>query len=1035
MGKIIIGHDKHIKDPVWTCVQKALEERLKNLEINGPKEELDLAKKRYTGLTYKDVSIEPATLVKDDKVVVCIAVRKTGFARVDVEIEKQDILDVFKTFNVLVRNTSTVDEFKSFLDKEVTKPGYLINRIDTDQLVILLPSTENLKENIIELLGDIFFSKITWDEFSSLVEFYSGDLTINDPSIEDTVIKVTSQKDYNESINKFTVDSKVVSLANGKMTANIYLLDKDGNKVTPTDWVVNDPNKSTDLISTQTTQEIIEDGQCMVVSWEYNTDALTDRTYMAQGSMNVDGGMYSYNITHVAPKVLRLSGAVKQLNETEAKITLTYDSEQGTIDVDKAYTIKGDELEGEEATAGNIDSSLLGTVSFVGPYAYDPNNGALRYFTGHVILKNELDRQVAFNTFNSPTWRYKLLPPSDGHTVVLTEIDNTYDDITKLASYKVGYNFQPNDEDVLNPGVSIVTKVGGEVVDCEIIDKDLSQNQLLSFSVKYENPENNDQPLETTVTFSFPEYLGVPDTSITMATEVKQLAMEVEVSDLKLGVLTVKGTHPKAQDDKWSYENIDGVGFELNPISAEVVDGVYVLQLQLKSNAPVKSNISGVLVNGTDKISFQKEIERKTIFFNQYSGYTRNTSTAFADLGLPGDKSLANNIINAPTAKLEYTEGGEKKTFDSEVKSGSAIDAETYRMTLTCPQFSEYARVVTKLWVDDKTIPNSSTYVDCFFEGLVPLPEGATGIIAEPESLDATDVKFQYAGKIKFFFNDPAKTPVVDPLISGDVELNGAPWNYVGMYATETGYDLKFNRLDETVVDTLFVRGKCAANGYMSRPEILFEQRYGYTGGNQLVTEWDNMVKSSVNGTFRVIDEKGNTTYVNEWEVKGFEPGIWGGTGPLKIRKIQKGLLGETSLSAHINTVNKPDSAATNIVILADGVEYTSRTEFDYIPVDPGEVSVVYDKERNLGVWTVKLPEDGITSDKLVVQRDYTYGEAAGGSNTFNWIRDAKIIDEKTVTFTTYVANKSSTNYEVWFSNADVKCSSHSVRTTLVIEP
>ena len=442
-----------------------------------------------------------------------------------------------------------------------------------------------------------------------------------------------------------------------------------------------------------------------------------------------------------------------------------------------------------------------------------------------------------------------------------------------------------------------------------------------------------------------------------------------------------------------------------------------------------------MLVNGTDEIAFSKEIERKTIFFNQYSGSSSSVSMASMNIGVMGDETSANNLICRPTALLTYTEAGTSKTFDSEIKSAVARDEDMYRITFTAPQFSEAVSVTNNLWIDDKTVPNSSTYMDGSFEGLMPMPTGATGVIAEPESLDATDVKFQFDGRIKFFFNDPAKTPVTKPSISGKVKLNGTLWNSVTITETGTGYGLKFNRLDETVIETLLMEGESGAYGYIGYPKVTFEQRYGYTGGKQLVTEWGNMVKYDTPGVFRVIDEKGNTVYVNKWEVKGFEPGIWGGTGPLKITKGAYGLYGTSELGMHIVSLNKPDSGATNIVVLADGVEYTSRTEFDYIPVDPGEVSVVYDKEKDLAVFTVKLPEDGITSDKFVVQRDYTYGASDGGSNTFNWIRDAKAIDEKTVTFTCYVMSKASTDYEVWFSNSDVKCSSRSVRTTLTIEP
>lgn len=73
---------------------------------------------------------------------------------------------------------------------------------------------------------------------------FSGFVTLIDPSIPDTILKVASQKDINDAKNKYTLETKVVSLADGKMTANIYARDADGNKVTPTSWEIQNPTES-----------------------------------------------------------------------------------------------------------------------------------------------------------------------------------------------------------------------------------------------------------------------------------------------------------------------------------------------------------------------------------------------------------------------------------------------------------------------------------------------------------------------------------------------------------------------------------------------------------------------------------------------------------------------------------------------------------------------------------------------------------------------------------------------------------------------
>lgn len=334
-----------------------------------------------------------------------------------------------------------------------------------------------------------------------------------------------------------------------------------------------------------------------------------------------------------------------------------------------------------------------------------------------------------------------------------------------------------------------------------------------------------------------------------------------------------------------------------------------------------------------------------------------------------------------------------------------------------------------KVWVDDVTVPNSSVYTDATFSCHMPVPEGATGIIAIPESLEKTDVPNQYAGKIKFVFNDEKRTPVDKPYISGDVKVNGETWNSSNIKANEGGYLLTINRADDIEVDTILVEGKGEAAEYIGSPGINFEQRYGWTDGHGLVANWGRMEYRSTVGGLRIIDEKGNTTYVNKWEIKSIEPGVWSTSS---IANGTNNVYGLCTLEMNSTNLGVPNKATTNMVLLADGVEYTLSHEFDYVPVDVGVITAEYDKENDEAILTVKLPADGIDSSKLIVQRDYQY-VGNGGPNTHNWIRNTTIVDEKTVTFNCRVYSKGDTDYTIWFANADEKFSSKSVPVSLIV--
>lgn len=1033
MSVILGEHDKHIKDPVWVCVQKALEKRLKDLEAKGPSAELELSKKRYTGLTYKDVSIEPATLVKDGEVVVCIAVRKTGFARVDIAIEKCTIKDVFDVFNISYKTTETEEQFFQLVDDLTAAEGNLVYRKDTDEMVIVLKNIENIKKDVLNLLNDIFFNKITWDEYPELQDKFSGVVTLIDPSIPDTALKVASQKDINDAKNKYTLETKVVSLADGKMTTNIYARDADGNKVTPTSWEIQNPTESSNMENIETTHEVIEDGKCLSASWVYNADASIDRMFMVKGELSVDGEKHIYEVTYSASKVERKTTNFKQLDRHHVEITFTFDPSLGTVSSIGRYCFKGEGiLEMDSGYVLKVESIDPATLKINGPYGYIPDVPAERSFSGRFILVNEMNRQVKYDTYKDPIWIYSLLPPEEKEQPEITYIKSEFDEETSVVHCEVECIFKSNGAGVVDPKIEIETLVDGKVVDYEITNEQMVDDKIYKFDVESPDFENKDVELTIVAKYSFPEYIGIADQTVSAEVEVKQPhehLLEVNASDLKLGVLTVTGTLEGADPESWSYSNIKAKGFDLEPIDTKVDGNAYTLRFQLDPKAPTDSNISGAITNGDQTVEFTKDITRSPVFFNQHYGSNLTPSLAAVNFGFSDDGVNPSNLINGDVAKVYYTEDGVQKEFIGAAYKGRVTGSTTYQIRFDVPTFKEFTEGTMKVWVDDITVPNSSVYTNAFFSCYMPVPEGATGILAIPESLEKTDVPNQYAGKIKFVFNDEKRTPINKPYVEGDVRVNGEVWNSSNIKASEGGYLLTLNKADDLEVETITVQGQGSASEYIGNPSVKFEQRYGWKGGKGVVSNWGRMEYSSALGNLRLIDENGNSVYVNKWETKSIEPGVWSTNN---IVNGTNDLYGVCTLRMSSSGLGVPNKATTTMVLLADGVEYTVSDEFDYVPVDVGEVTAAYDRENDNAILTVKLPADGIDSSKLIVQRDYEY-VGKDGPNTHNWIRDAAIVDEKTVTFTCRVYGKDDTNYTIWFANADEKFSSKSVNVSLIV--
>jgi hypothetical protein len=152
-------NSKKINDPVFLSARKFMQERLAKLEAQGPSAELDLEKARYTGLTAKDVQIEPPVHFDNNIVRCCFVSRKTGFFRADIVVDKVDIIDIFNEFSVSVQEyvdvNSLVDKIKAGDQAE----GVVFLR-DTKKYGIVLTESHMTPDAVMGIMGDIYWDQI-----------------------------------------------------------------------------------------------------------------------------------------------------------------------------------------------------------------------------------------------------------------------------------------------------------------------------------------------------------------------------------------------------------------------------------------------------------------------------------------------------------------------------------------------------------------------------------------------------------------------------------------------------------------------------------------------------------------------------------------------------------------------------------------------------------------------------------------------------------------------------------------------------------
>lgn len=219
---VIFDNSKDIKDPVWTCVKQALEKRMKMLEEGGyeTSDEFALAKERYTGLTFRDVTIEEPIYFTDGRVQVCMVSRKTGFGRVDILIEKVSFLDVAREFGLKILQVNTRKQLENLIEAGSVQEN-LIHLAYSDEYVMMIPGVD-IKAEVEAKLDHIFFINATMStsplDYSN---YTTAVLNLRDPSIPDTPIKVIKVNEVRDLILANEVEIRPTQVTPYALTENV----------------------------------------------------------------------------------------------------------------------------------------------------------------------------------------------------------------------------------------------------------------------------------------------------------------------------------------------------------------------------------------------------------------------------------------------------------------------------------------------------------------------------------------------------------------------------------------------------------------------------------------------------------------------------------------------------------------------------------------------------------------------------------------------------------------------------------------------
>lgn len=159
-------NSKRVKDPAFLSAKKFMSERIAKLEALGEEAaaELALAKRRYTGLTWQDVIIEPPVGFNNGIVRCCFVSRRTGFLRADIQVDKVDIADVFAEFAVAPTEYIDMEALTMAVKADIQARGFVYVH-STGRYGVVVNAAKGNPDEVFNVMEDIYWDTVAADVF------------------------------------------------------------------------------------------------------------------------------------------------------------------------------------------------------------------------------------------------------------------------------------------------------------------------------------------------------------------------------------------------------------------------------------------------------------------------------------------------------------------------------------------------------------------------------------------------------------------------------------------------------------------------------------------------------------------------------------------------------------------------------------------------------------------------------------------------------------------------------------------------------
>ncbi|QEP52474.1 hypothetical protein D9_0267 [Aeromonas phage D9] len=152
---------------------------------------LEDLERKYRDVGADEIEIE-STRTSDEQVLACIAVRTRGYARVDIPVEPLSLQDLLDEYGLELVELDE-DQEHEIIWGEQSKGNQLV--LDHNGNFFIVLDEEISQELLDELFGDIKFSGTTFDEsIPTDKDLPTGEITLNDPALNTTVIPVYERK-------------------------------------------------------------------------------------------------------------------------------------------------------------------------------------------------------------------------------------------------------------------------------------------------------------------------------------------------------------------------------------------------------------------------------------------------------------------------------------------------------------------------------------------------------------------------------------------------------------------------------------------------------------------------------------------------------------------------------------------------------------------------------------------------------------------------------------------------------------------------